>query len=196
MTAKRNDDDEDRRDAVSRLLLAGKSIEPQRAEQLLPLIYDELRALARARMAREAAGQTIQATALVHEAFLHLAGSGEYKWQGRNHFLGAAARAMRQILVHNARYHLRIKRGNGRKPVSLDESVLPVTQRNDELVMLDEALSELAKLDPQSSRVVELRFFGGLTAKETADVLGVSEITVRREWAAARVWLNRFLAHE
>jgi len=180
--------------ALKSKVLASIPAHSLQTEQLVVVLYGELRKLARAYLRRERTDHTLQPTALVHEAFLRLADSGGHTWQGRNHFLGAAARAMRQVLVHNARYHLRIKRGNGRKPVSLDESTLPTTRRDDELVVLDEALNELARLDPRSSHVVELRHFAGLTMKETADVLGVSEITVRRDWVAARVWLNRFLA--
>jgi RNA polymerase sigma factor (TIGR02999 family) len=163
------------------------------ARDLLPLVYDELRKLARQRMAHERPGQTLQATALVHEAYVRLLGSdgadGARHWDGRGHFFAAAAEAMRRILVDNARRKRRPKHGGDRKRVNLDEVAAVSQAPGDDLLALDEALSELAVLEPVKARLVELRFFGGLTIPQAAEVLGVSVATAERYWTYARVWL-------
>ncbi len=158
--------------------------------QLLPLVYDELRRLAAAYMRRENAGHTLQATALVHEAYLQLVDQTRVTWQNRAHFFGVAARLMRRILVDHARARNAAKRGGGGQKLTLQEAIGLLDTRDVELEALDDALSDLSRLDDQQSRIVELRFFGGLTVDETAEVLGVSASTVEREWRTARAWLH------
>jgi RNA polymerase sigma factor (TIGR02999 family) len=158
-------------------------------DALFPLVYAELRRLARAARAR-GAGETLCTTALVHEAYLKLAPSAGAGWEGRAHFFGAAARAMRQLLVDAARRHGRAKRGGGVREVTLGDDAAAAPARGDELLALDEALDRLAALDARQARVVELRFFAGLTSQEAAEVLGVSVPTVERDWRAARAWLR------
>lgn len=162
----------------------------------MPLVYDELRRLAASYVRRERAGQTLQATALVHEAYLRLAGARERPWTGRTHFLAIAAISMRQILVDRARRRAAGKRGGARERITLDESLLSDTPDGAgvDLVALDDALQRLAALDPQQARIVELRYFGGLTVEETAEVVGVSAATVKRQWTVARAYLKRALA--
>jgi RNA polymerase sigma factor (TIGR02999 family) len=167
---------------------------PLRADDLLPLIYDELRALARARMAREPGGQTIQATALVHEAYMRLVGDEDPGWNGRAHFFGAAARAMRRILVERARGKARIKRGGDRDRVALDDAIAAGTSNDQEVLAVDEAIGRLERQDPRKGRIVNLRYFAGLTAEQTADALGVSVGTVEREWRFIKAWLRVELA--
>ncbi len=162
-------------------------------EELAPVVYHELRKIARAYLRREKAAHTLQPTALVHEAYLKLVNQQGVNWQSRAHFFGIAAQAMRRILVDNARGHLREKRGGGVQAISLDDAVDVTGGRAAELVALDDALDALAQLDPQQSRIVELRFFAGLSIEETAAVLGVSRATVDRAWAVARAWLAREL---
>jgi RNA polymerase sigma factor (TIGR02999 family) len=165
----------------------------QAAEKLLPLVYDELRRLAAHRLAGESPGQTLQATALVHEAWLKLAG-GEAgrRWNDRNHFFAAAAEAMRRILVDNARRKRRVRHGGELERVDLEQIQVPEPVGNeDELLAVHDALDELAALDPRKAELVKLRFFVGLTFAEAAEVLGVSEITAKRDWAFARAWLYR-----
>ncbi len=167
--------------------------DPQAAEKLLPLVYDELRRLAAHRLAGESPGQTLQATALVHEAWLKLAG-GEAgrRWNDRNHFFAAAAEAMRRILVDNARRKRRVRHGGELERVDLEQIQIPEPGRDeDELLAVHEALDELAQLDARKAELVKLRFFVGLTFAEAAEVLGVSEITAKRDWAFARAWLYR-----
>jgi RNA polymerase sigma factor (TIGR02999 family) len=158
------------------------------------LLYPELRRLARAFMARERPGATLQPTALVHEAYLRLLGSDSGGWQSRAHFMAAASLAMRRILVERARRRLRRKRGGGLERVTLDAEAVASAVRPEELLALDAALEQLRARDPEMERVVELRYFGGLSAAETALVLRSSERTVHRQWAAARAWLHRALA--
>lgn len=156
----------------------------------LPRLYAELRRLAERELRREADGHTLSPTALVHEAYLRLAAADRGAWRDRAHFLGAAAVAMRRILVDHARRHRAGKRGAGARPVSLDAiASLPADARSDVLVALDEALDRLARLDARQARVVECRFFGGLTEDETAEALGIGVRTVKRDWARARAWL-------
>ncbi len=187
--------DLDRARTVTRLLQAGQGGQ-ERAADLLPLVYDELRALARARMSHEAPGQTIQATALVHEAYLRLVGEKDPGWDGRSHFFGAAAKAMRRILVEQARGKVRLKRGGGRDRVELDEALVGTGVPDDELLAVDEAVRRLERQDPRKGRIVNLRYFTGLTAEETAVALGVSTGTVEREWRFIKAWLQVELAAE
>jgi RNA polymerase sigma factor (TIGR02999 family) len=160
-------------------------------DALVPLVYDELRRLAQLYLSREKPGHTLSSTALVHEAYLRLVKQKGVTWQNRAHFFAVAARMMRRILVDHARSHGYAKRGGGAMTLSLDESIAPAPQREMDLVALDDALDTLAKLDERQSRMVELRFFGGLSIEETSEVLGVSAPTVKREWASARAWLYR-----
>jgi len=164
-------------------------------ESLMPLVYDELRRLANHYLQRERSDHTLQSTALVHEAYLRLAGQNAPQWQNRAHFFGIAARVMRQILVEYARAHSAAKRGGvGACKITLDES-LELAQRTDiDVVALDGALERLNELDPQQSRIVELRFFTGLTIEDTAEVMDLSPATVKRDWTSARAWLHREIA--
>jgi RNA polymerase sigma factor (TIGR02999 family) len=163
---------------------------PQVAERLLPMVYDELRALASRRLGREAPGQTLQATALVHEAYLRLVGSDpDRRWDGRGHFFAAAAEAMRRILVDRARNRRRLKRGGGRGRVDLDLGSVPLDAPGDDLIDLDDALTELGREDPLCAQLVALRFFAGLTQAEAAEALGLARRTADRHWAYARAWL-------
>jgi RNA polymerase sigma factor (TIGR02999 family) len=174
---------------VTHLLEAVGQGNPKAAEELLPLVYEELRRLAAARMAHENPGQTLQATALVHEAWLRLVGSNPVQWNGRGHFFGAAAEAMRRILIERARKKARIRHGGQLERVDLDK-VTVATQDSDEVIVaVNEALEKLAAESPQKAEIVKLRYFGGLEHAEIAEVLGVSEPTVRRHWAYARSWL-------
>ena len=164
--------------------------DPQAAERLLPLVYDALRELAGRRLGREAPGQTLQATALVHEAYLRLVGSDPgRRWDGRAHFFAAAAEAMRRILVDRARDRRRLKRGGGLERVDLDLGSVPLDAPGDDLIDLDEALTELGREDPLCARLVALRFFAGLTQAEAAEALGLARRTADRHWAYARAWL-------
>ena len=158
-------------------------------DELLPLIYAELRRLASSYLRRERRDHTLQATALVHEAFLKLVDQRAVRWQNRAHFFGIAAQAMRRILVDHARARAAGKRGDGARPVALDDAMLLTDAPDVDVLALDEALTRLAVLDPQQSRVVELRFFGGLTMDETAEVLHISPATVGRDWTLAKAWL-------
>lgn len=173
---------------MTRLLLDWSKGDQAALDKLLPLVNAELRQLARRYMRRESPGHTLQTSALVNEAYLRLIDQKHVQWQNRAHFFGIAAQAMRRILVDHARARLAEKRGSG-QAVSLDEAIDVSDQRADQLVALDEALKTLAALDPQQSRVVELKYFGGMTLEETAEVLGVSRATVIREWRMAKAWL-------
>jgi len=161
-----------------------------RAAELLPLVYDELRALARARMAQEKPGQTLQATALVHEAWLRVAADGDVRWNGRGHFFGAAARAMRRILVEQARGKARLKRGGGRARQDVEALEIAAPGPGDDVLAVEEALARLESEDPRKARVVELRYFAGLTVEETAAALELSVGTIEREWRFVRAWLQ------
>jgi RNA polymerase sigma factor (TIGR02999 family) len=163
-------------------------------EELLPLVYEELRRLAAYHLAREAPGQTLQATALVHEAWLRLAGAGGHKWDGENHFFGAAAQAMRRILIDNARRKQRPKHGGGQERIELEKIELAEPVPLDDLLALDDALTVLAQRDPQAGELVQLRFFAGLTQEQAAAVLGVSRRKADRTWAYARAWLFQQIA--
>ncbi|MDX2148838.1 MAG: sigma-70 family RNA polymerase sigma factor [Planctomycetota bacterium] len=162
------------------------------ASELLPIVYEELRKLARSRMEKEPSGQTLQPTALVHEAFLRLVGNEDQrKWDNRGHFFAAAARSMRRILVERARHRGRIKHGGGRARVDLGDAAAVVNPEGTDLVALDEVLDALEKQDPRKAEVVMLRYFGGLSIEETANAMGLSPATVKNEWMFARAWLHR-----
>ena len=158
-------------------------------EKLVPLVYDQLKRLARRYMRRERADHTLQTTALVHEAYLKLVGQHSPHWQGRAQFYGIAAQLMRRILIDHARRDLREKRGGSQVILPLEEGLAFTPEHSEDLLKLDEALDRLSKLDPRQSRIVELRFFGGLSVEETSRFLNVSPITVKRDWAVAKVWL-------
>jgi RNA polymerase sigma factor (TIGR02999 family) len=167
---------------------------PGTSRELLPEVYDELRKLARARLARERRQQTLQPTALVHEAYLRIAGEGqEQRWDRRGHFFAAAALAMRRILVERARHYQRMKHGAGGERVELDSGMLRVDPQLADLVAVDEALNRLEQTDPRKAQVVTLRYFAGLTVEETAAALDISPATVKNEWQFARQWLYRAL---
>ncbi len=174
---------------VTRLLKEWGNGRQEALDQLLPRIYAELRRLASSYLRRERPDHTLQPTALVHEAFLKLVDQRAVRWQNRAHFFGIAAQAMRRILVDHARAHAADKRGAGERAVSLDEVSVAIGAPDIDVLALDEALTRLAALDLQQSRVVELRFFGGLTLEETAQVLNISPATVGREWTLAKAWL-------
>jgi RNA polymerase sigma factor (TIGR02999 family) len=174
---------------VTQILSAIEQGATQAAEQLLPLVYDELRKLAAQRLAREAPGQTLQATALVHEAYLRLIGSETPSWNGRGHFFSAAAEAMRRILIENARGRQAEKCGGALRRVDLDAVDVPADARSEDVLALDEALSRLAAEDPTKAELVKLRFFGGLSVEDAGRVLGISRATADRYWSYARVWL-------
>src|SRR5579863_5776921 len=156
------------------------------ASKLIPVVYDELRRLAGSYMRRERVDHTLQATALVHEAYLKLVEQRSVNWQSRAHFFGIAAQLMRRILIDHARGHLRQKRGGEQQKISLDEAFIFAEQRADELLAVDDSLNLLAKIDPRQARVVELRFFGGLNVEEAAEALGISPKTVKRDWSVAK----------
>src|SRR5262249_32188468 len=174
---------------VTPILSAIEQADAQAAEQLLPLVYEELRRLASRKFAQEKPGQTLQATALVHEAYLRLVDDQARRWESRGHFFAAAAEAMRRILVENARAKRRLKRGGGRARRKFDPDCLAAPERPEALLDLDEALTRLAAVDRQAAEVVQLRVFAGLTVKEAAKVLGVAPRTVDHAWAYARAWL-------
>jgi RNA polymerase sigma factor (TIGR02999 family) len=179
---------------VTRILCAIEQGDPQAAEQLLPLVYDELRRLAAHKMAQENPGQTLDATALVHEAYLRLTGDNPgQSWNSRGHFFAAAAEAMRRILIDNARRKQAEKYGGGWQRHDLLEAELAIDSTSDEILAVDEALSQLAAKEPLIGRLVELRFFAGLTLEEAAECLSLSLRTAYRHWAYARAWLRREL---
>ncbi len=159
------------------------------SEELLPLVYDELRRLANLRLAQEAAGHTLQPTALVHEAWLRLVRDGDRTWENRAHFFGAAAEAMRRILIESARRRSRLKRGGDRIRVEFEEINLAATTPDDRILLINEALNELERQSPPLARIVTMKFFGGLTNEEVAEVLALNERTVRRQWIFAKAWL-------
>jgi RNA polymerase sigma factor (TIGR02999 family) len=179
---------------LSALLNDWKQGDADALQRLTPLIYDELRRIAHRYAQHERNGHTLQTTALVNEAYLRLAGH-KPDWQDRNHFFALVARVMRHILIDHARRRQFVKHGGEAQRVSLDEAAMMAAERAAELIMLDEALEELARLDARKSSVVELRYFGGLSLEETAAALGISEMTVRRDWRAAKAWLFRRLSN-
>jgi RNA polymerase sigma factor (TIGR02999 family) len=175
---------------VTQLLQQWSNGQEQALERLLPQIHDELRKLAASYLRKERPDHTLQPTALVNEAFLKLVDQRAAKWQNRAHFFGIAAQAMRRILVDHARAHAAGKRGGAVRKVPLDDARLAGAARDIDLLALDQALTRLAALDPQQSRIVELRFFGGLTMEESAEVMHISPATVGREWRMAKAWLS------
>lgn len=174
---------------VTELLARWSQGEEAAREKLVPLVYDELRRVAKRCLAGESRDQTLQSTALVHEAYLRLVGRSEVHWQNRVHFFAVAARLMRGILVDHARMRGAAKRGGNNVTITLDESLAPSKQREVDLVALDDALNALAAMDPKQGQLVELRFFAGLSIEDTSHVMGLSPATVKREWATARAWL-------
>lgn len=179
---------------VTELLGRWGNRQHQVEDLLFPLVYNELRKIARAHLRRERADHTLQPTALVNEAYLRLVDQERVEWQGRAHFFGIASQMMRRILVDHARKKNAARRGAGAHKVTLDEAFLAGTSDSVDLVALDDALARLAEIDPDQERMVELRFFGGLTIEETAEVMGTSPATVKREWTTARAWLYRELS--
>ena len=171
------------------ILAAIERGDPKAADQLLPLVYDELRKLAAHKMAQQPAGQTLQATSLVHEAWLKLVGSGKEHWESRRHFFCAAAEAMRHILIDRARKRFSIRHGGGQQRLDIDEAEVAAPVEHETLLALNEALDEFEKLDPAKAEVVKLKFFVGLTERETAEILGLSERTIERYWSFAQAWL-------
>jgi RNA polymerase sigma factor (TIGR02999 family) len=180
---------------VTRILSAIEQGDPQAASQLLPLVYDELRQLAAQKLAHEKPGQTLSATALVHEAYLRLVGQGDQpQWNSRGHFFAAAAEAMRRILINRARGKMRLKRGGAWKRLDLDKVTVADQAADGELLALDESLERLAQEDPTCADLVKLRFFAGLTLEEEAAALGLARRTADRTWAYARAWLYEALS--
>lgn len=174
---------------ITLMLEAASAGDSVASEQLLPLVYDELRRLAAARMAQEAAGHTLQPTALVHEAWLRLIGANPQSWQNRAHFFGAAAEAMRRILIERARRKSRIKRGSGQALLDIADLDVAAAMPDDKVLLVDEALDQLKAEDPEKARVVMLKFFAGLTNEQVAELLNMNERTVRRQWNFAKAWL-------
>jgi len=180
---------------ITQIILAVKRGDPSAAEQLLPLVYEELRKLAAARLANERPGQTLQATALVHDAYLRLAGGNvEQHWENRGHFFAAAAEAMRRILVENARRKNRIKHGGQMSRRDLDDAEIVAPEIHEDLISLDVALDRLKAVDPQSVELIHLRYFAGLSNAEAAKLLDISPRTADRMWAFARAWLHQEIA--
>jgi RNA polymerase sigma factor (TIGR02999 family) len=176
---------------VTELLVSWSNGDREALEKLTPLVYGELRRLASAYLRRERPGHTLQSTALVHEAYMRLVDQRSVRWQSRAHFFGIAAQMIRRILVDYARAQKAAKRGAESPKLSLDEALAASEARDLDLVALDDALSDLAKIDPQQSQIVELRFFAGLSIEETAEVLRISTATVKRDWVTAKAWLYR-----
>lgn len=178
---------------ITRLLEAWSNGDRSALDRLAPLVHDELRRIARRKMRGEREGHTLQTTALVNEVYLRLAGQEGFEWRDRAHFFAVCARVMRHVLIDHARAGGRGKRGGGALRVSLDGAMLAAEARDVDLLALDEALARLEALDPQKGKIVELRFFAGLGIEETAEVLGISPTTVRREWRRSKAWLHRLL---
>jgi len=181
---------------VTKLLLGWGNGDKQALDQLVPIVYDELRRQAARYLRRERVGHTLQTTALINEAYIRLVDQKRVQWQNRAHFFGIAAQLMRRILVDHARTKKRAKRGGSDVRVSLAESALSVKGPDLDVVALNEALDRLARVDEQQARVVELRFFSGLTVEETAEVLQISPATVKREWSMAKAWLHREISDD
>ena len=179
---------------LTQLLLAWSKGEQEALERLVPLVYGELRRMASRYMSRERADHPLQTTALVHEAYLRLLDSKQVRWQNRGHFFAVSAQLMRRILVDFARSRRTLKRGEGAPKVTLNEAIHGAAEPSEDLVALDDALQALSAIDQRKAKVVELRFFGGLSVEETADALGVSADTVMRDWKLAKVWLLRELS--
>ncbi|HET8677000.1 MAG TPA: sigma-70 family RNA polymerase sigma factor [Blastocatellia bacterium] len=183
-------------DEVTQLLLDWGSGDKAALDKLMPLVYEELRRLAHRYMGRERPGHTLQTTAIVNEAYLRLIDQRNVQWQNRAHFFGIASHLMRRVLASYARSRRYAKRGGGARQVSLDEAMIVSEERVADMVALDEALNALAEIDERKSRIVEMRFFGGLSIEETAEVLGVSPGTVMRDWTLAKAWLRREIGKE
>jgi RNA polymerase sigma factor (TIGR02999 family) len=179
---------------ITELLVGYGRGDKEALDQLMPVVYDELRRQAARYLRREQAGHTLQTTALIHEAYMRLVDQRNVQWQNRAHFFGIAAQLMRRILVDHARTKKRVKRGGSAVRVSLGDATVAVKGQDLDVVALDEALDRLARVDEQQSRVVELRFFSGLTVEETAEVMGISKATVKRDWSMAKAWLHRELS--
>jgi RNA polymerase sigma factor (TIGR02999 family) len=179
---------------VTALLARWRAGDGDALESLIPLVYDELRTLAQHHLRRERPDHTLQSTALVHEAYVRLAGQDPPAFQNRSHFFGIAAKLMREILVDHARAQRAAKRGGGQCTLALDEALKVADRADVDVLLLDDALKELARLDERQSRIVELRFFTGMSIDETADVMDISAATVSREWTSARAWLHRELS--
>lgn len=178
-------------DAVTQLLIAWGNGDQSARDQLMTLVYEELHRLAHRQIRKERPGHTLQTSALVNEAFVRLVNQKNVQWQGRAHFFAMAAQMMRRILVDYARHRLYAKRGGDARQVTLDEALIVSDQRSADVIALDDALNELATIDDRKRKVVELRFFGGLSIEETAEVLAVSPGTVMRDWTLAKAWLKR-----
>jgi RNA polymerase sigma factor (TIGR02999 family) len=183
-------------DEVSQLILDWADGDQAALDRLIPLVYNELRRLAHHYMRREHPGHTLQTTALVDEAYLRLVDQTHTHWKSRAQFFGIAAQLMRRILVDHARSHLYAKRGGGARKVALEDVAVLSPQRGADLIALDDALERLSSIDPRKSHVVELRYFGGLSVEETAEILEVSAITVKRDWLVAKAWLRREIGNE
>ena len=181
---------------VTDLLIDWSKGDQEALNKLMPLVYDELHRLASRYLRHERPGHTLQTTALVHEAYLKLVNQRDANWENRVHFFAVAAHVMRQILVDYARRHHASKRGGDLYKLSLDEALVTSEEKGADLLALDEALERLAAIDPQQSRVVELRVFGGLTVEETAEALGISPRTVKREWSMAKAWLHKQIRNQ
>jgi RNA polymerase sigma factor (TIGR02999 family) len=179
---------------VSELLVRWQGGDAGALESLIPLVYSELRKLARCYLRRERPNHTLQSAALVHEAYVRLAGNTSQDWKNRTHFFSVAARLMREILVDHARNRAAVKRGAGLSPIALNEALGVGQQRNLDLLVLDDALRRLAQLDERQCRIVELRYFAGLSIEDTSEALGISAATVSREWTTARLWLRHEIA--
>ncbi|HEY3663700.1 MAG TPA: sigma-70 family RNA polymerase sigma factor [Chthoniobacterales bacterium] len=179
------------RENVTRMLIDWGKGDPDAPARLMPFVYEELRQLARQYLQRERSDHTLQATGLVHEAYLRLVDQSTTTWQNRAHFFGVAAQVMRRVLVDYARAHRAEKRSGGWDKLAFDEALTPALERGVDLIALDDALKDLLAIDPRQSQIVELRFFGGLTNEEIGEVLDVSPSTVKREWRLAKAWLRR-----
>jgi len=176
---------------VTQILTAIEQGDAKAEDKLLPLVYEELRHLAAHKMSYEQPGQTLQATALVHEAYIRLVGSEARNWNSRTHFFSAAAEAMRRILIDKARKKQRLKRGGGQKRLDLEDAEITIEAPSDDMIALDEALTKLASKDKLKADLVKLRYFAGLTLEQTAEILGLSITTAKRHWTYARAWLYR-----
>ena len=181
---------------LTRILSAAQAGQSQAADELLPLVYEELRRLAAARMAHEASGHTLQATALVHEAWVRLTGGSDQRWENRAHFFAAASEAMRRILIENARRKARLKHGGNLVRLQIEALDLMASSSDEMILLVDEALERFQVEDPEKGKIVVMKFFGGLTNQEVAETLGVTERTVERQWAYAKAWLFRDIRAE
>jgi RNA polymerase sigma factor (TIGR02999 family) len=179
---------------VTRILNAIEQGDARAADKLLPLVYEELRRLAARKMSQEPPGQTLQATALVHEAYIRLVGSEARNWNSRTHFFCAAAEAMRRFLIDNARRKQRLKRGGGHEKLRLEDAEIAIEAPSEDLIALDEALAKLASADKVKADLVKLRYFAGLTLEQAAGILDLSQTTAKRHWTYARAWLYRHIA--